>query len=55
MSQFGTTREYHMQTELWYDDKDDGPYITPSFGGLDPFTCPGEDKFFTTSGMVNCL
>ncbi|XP_021769192.1 serine/threonine-protein kinase ppk5-like [Chenopodium quinoa] len=58
MSQFGTAREYNdfdMQTDLWYDDKDDGPYMTPSFGGLDPFGCPSEDKFVMTSGMVNNL
>ncbi|KAL9230200.1 hypothetical protein vseg_005585 [Gypsophila vaccaria] len=52
LSQFGTAREYHefdMQTDLWYDDKDDGPYMTPSFGGSDPFGCPTEDKFVMTS------
>ncbi|XP_074287209.1 uncharacterized protein LOC141612352 [Silene latifolia] len=52
LSQFGTAREYQefdMQTDLWYDDKDDGPYMTPSFGGLDPFGCPTEDKFVMTS------
>lgn len=56
MSQFGTAREYQdfdMQTDLWYDDKDDGPYMTPSFDGLDPFGCPSEDKFVTTTGMGN--
>jgi len=48
LSQFGTARDYHefdMKTDLWYDDKDDGPYMTPSFGGIDPFGCPSEDKF----------
>ncbi|KAJ8438711.1 hypothetical protein Cgig2_013757 [Carnegiea gigantea] len=52
LSQFGTAREYHefdMQTDLWYDDKEDGPYMTPNFGGLDPFGCPSEDKFVMTS------
>ncbi|KAL2926903.1 putative serine/threonine-protein kinase dyrk2 [Bienertia sinuspersici] len=58
LSQFGTAREYNdfdMQTDLWYDDKDDGPYMTPSFSGLDldPFGCPSEDKFVMTSGVEN--
>ncbi|KAL2922201.1 UPF0178 protein YqxD, partial [Bienertia sinuspersici] len=58
LSQFGTAREYNdfdMQTDLWYDDKDDGPYMTPSFSGLDldPFGCPSEDKFVMTSGEEN--
>lgn len=58
LSQFGTAREYNdfdMQTDLWYDDKDDGPYMTPSFGGVDPFGCPSEDKFVMTSGMATNL
>ncbi|CAO2817061.1 unnamed protein product [Amaranthus hypochondriacus] len=58
MSQFGTARDYNdfdMQTDLWYDDKDDGPYMTPSFGGLDPFGCPSEDKFVMTSETGNAL
>lgn len=51
LSQFGTARDYHefdMKTDLWYDDKDDGPYMTPCFGGMDPLGCPSEDKFIMT-------
>ncbi|KAK9742347.1 hypothetical protein RND81_03G165800 [Saponaria officinalis] len=56
LSQFGTAREYQefdMQTDLWYDDKEDGPYMTPSLGGSDPFGCPTEDKFVMTSENGN--
>ncbi|GAV64902.1 Pkinase domain-containing protein [Cephalotus follicularis] len=53
LSQFGTARDYpdfDMQNDLyWYDDKDGGYFMTPSFKGSDFFGCPSEDKFITTS------
>ncbi|GAB2299519.1 hypothetical protein Dimus_033585 [Dionaea muscipula] len=51
LSQFGTAREYSdfdMQTDLWYDDKDEGYYFSP-VGGFDPFGCQSEDKFVTVA------
>lgn len=49
LTQFGTARDYHdfdMQNDLfWYDEKDDGSFMTPSFRGPDLFGCPSEDKF----------
>lgn len=53
VSQFGTARDYHdfdMQNDLfWYDEKDDGDFMTPCFEGPDFFGCPTEDKFIMTS------
>ncbi|KAF8022142.1 hypothetical protein BT93_G2325 [Corymbia citriodora subsp. variegata] len=53
LSQFGTAREYNdydLQNDLyWYDDKDDGHFLTPSFRGSEPFACPTQDKFITNS------
>ncbi|KAF5467439.1 hypothetical protein F2P56_017264 [Juglans regia] len=53
LSQFGTARDYHdfdMQNDLfWYDEKDDGDFMTPSFDGPDFFGCPSEDKFVMMS------
>lgn len=48
MSQFGTAREYpdhdfDMQHDLWYDEKEEGHFLTPSFQVLEP-----EDKFIMT-------
>ncbi|KAM6582456.1 hypothetical protein CsatB_009458 [Cannabis sativa] len=55
LSQFGTARDYHdfdMQNDLfWYNEKDDGNFMTPSFEGPDFFGCPSEDKFIMTSDM----
>ncbi|KAB1217618.1 Serine/threonine-protein kinase ppk15 [Morella rubra] len=49
LSQFGTARDYHdfdMQNDLfWYDEKEDGAFMTPCFEGPDFFGCPTEDKF----------
>ncbi|KAI4339163.1 hypothetical protein MLD38_024132 [Melastoma candidum] len=47
MSQFGTAREYHghdfdVYNNLWYDEKEDGMFLTPSFRVLEL-----EDKFIT--------
>lgn len=51
LSQFGTACEYNdydLQNDLyWYDDKDEGHFLTPSFQGSEPFGCPTEDKFIT--------
>uniref|UniRef100_A0A2N9GLA1 Protein kinase domain-containing protein n=1 Tax=Fagus sylvatica TaxID=28930 RepID=A0A2N9GLA1_FAGSY len=53
LSQFGTARDYpdfDMQNDLfWYDEKDDGDFMTPSFEGPDFFGCPSEDKFVMTT------
>ncbi|GAB4827601.1 hypothetical protein Ancab_034484 [Ancistrocladus abbreviatus] len=52
LSQFGTAREYHefdMQTDLWYAEKDEGYYLTPSVGDFDSLGPPSEDKFVMTS------
>ena len=55
LSQFGTARDYHdfdMQNDLfWYNEKDDGNFMTPSFEGPDFFGCPSEDKFIMTSDI----
>lgn len=53
LSQFGTARDYpdlDMQNDLfWYDEKDDGDFMTPCFEGPDFFACPSEDKFVMTT------
>lgn len=53
LSQFGTARDYpdfDLQNDLyWYDEKDEGCFMTPSFEGADCFGCPSEDKFIMTS------
>lgn len=53
LSQFGTARDYpdfDMQNDLfWYDEKDNGDFMTPSYEGRDFFGCPSEDKFVMTS------
>lgn len=53
LSQFGTARDYpdfDVQNDLfWYDEKDDGNFMTPSFEGPDFFGCPTEDKFIMIS------
>ncbi|KAK9282897.1 hypothetical protein L1049_011122 [Liquidambar formosana] len=52
LSEFGTARDYNdfdMQNDLyWYDEKDEGHYMTPCFRGSDSFGCPSEDKFVMT-------
>lgn len=41
-----------MQNDLfWYNEKDDGDFMTPSFEGPDYFGCPSEDKFIMTSDL----
>ncbi|KAM7270484.1 hypothetical protein ACFE04_029698 [Oxalis oulophora] len=53
LSEFGTARDYpdfDMQNEFyWYDGKDDGQFMSPSFGGTHLFGCQSEDKFIMTS------
>lgn len=53
LSQFGTARDYpdfDMQNDsYWYDEKEEGHFMTPSFNGPDYFGCPSEDKFVMTS------
>lgn len=53
LSQFGTARDYPdfvLQNEsFWYEEKDEGCFMTPSFGAFDPFGCPSEDKFVMSS------
>lgn len=53
LSQFGTARDYpdfDLQNDLfWYDEKDNGDFMTPSYEGPDFFGCPSEDKFVMTS------
>ncbi|KAF3433433.1 hypothetical protein FNV43_RR24535 [Rhamnella rubrinervis] len=53
LTQFGTARDYQdfdMQNDLfWYDEKDDGSFMTPSFRGPDFLGCPSEDKFIMSS------
>lgn len=53
LSQFGTARDYpdfDTQNDLfWYDEKDDGNFMTPSFQGPDFFFGPAEDKFIMIS------
>ncbi|GMN41292.1 hypothetical protein TIFTF001_010508 [Ficus carica] len=55
LSQFGTARDYpdfDMQNDLfWYNEKDDGNFMSPSFEGPDFFGCPSEDKFIMTSDL----
>lgn len=55
MSQFGTARAYHdfgPQNDLyWYNDLDEGIFLTPSFRASDPFGCPSEDKFIMSSEL----
>ncbi|OAY38404.1 probable serine/threonine-protein kinase dyrk2 isoform X2 [Manihot esculenta] len=57
LSQFGTARDYphlDLQNDLyWYDERDEGNFMTPSFNGPDYFGGPSEDKFVTTSEAVN--
>ncbi|KAI4306834.1 hypothetical protein L6164_030079 [Bauhinia variegata] len=57
LSQFGTARDYNdfdMQNEpYWYNEKDDGQFMTPSFEGPDFLGCQSEDKFVMTSEMEN--
>ncbi|KAJ9160339.1 hypothetical protein P3X46_025750 [Hevea brasiliensis] len=57
LSQFGTARDYpglDLQNDLyWYDERDEGYFMTPSFNGPDCFGGPSEDKFVMTSGTVN--
>ncbi|XP_011656413.1 serine/threonine-protein kinase prp4 isoform X1 [Cucumis sativus] len=52
-SQFDTARDYHefdLQNDLlWYDEKEDVNFMTPSFEGQDFFGCPSEDKFIMTT------
>ncbi|KAJ7963968.1 Kinase family protein [Quillaja saponaria] len=53
LSQFGTARDYHdfdMQNDMyWYNYKDDGYFMTPTFKAPDLFSCQSEDKFIMTS------
>ncbi|KAJ6322629.1 hypothetical protein OIU77_012465 [Salix suchowensis] len=53
LSQFGTARDYpefDMQNDSsWYDEKEEGHFLTPCFNGPDYFGCPSEDKFVMTS------
>ncbi|KAJ6902297.1 serine/threonine-protein kinase clkA isoform X1 [Populus alba x Populus x berolinensis] len=53
LSQFGTARDYpdfDMQNDsYWYDEKEEGHFMTPCFNGPDYFGCPSEDKFVMTS------
>ncbi|CAK7325866.1 unnamed protein product [Dovyalis caffra] len=53
LSQFGTARDYpdfDMQNDFyWYDEKEEGYFMTPCFNGMDYFGCPSEDKFVMTS------
>ncbi|KAJ6726913.1 DUAL SPECIFICITY PROTEIN KINASE [Salix purpurea] len=53
LSQFGTARDYpefDMQNDSsWYDEKEEGHFLTPCFTGPDYFGCPSEDKFVMTS------
>ncbi|KAI4382771.1 hypothetical protein MLD38_008689 [Melastoma candidum] len=47
-SQFGTARACHVydwQDDSWFDEKEDGLFMTPSFQALEP-----EDKFITSPG-----
>ncbi|KAF2319117.1 hypothetical protein GH714_013434 [Hevea brasiliensis] len=57
LSQFGTARDYpglDLQNDLyWYDERDEGYFMTPSFNGPDCIGGPSEDKFVMTSGTVN--
>ncbi|KAG8651457.1 hypothetical protein MANES_07G130000v8 [Manihot esculenta] len=57
LSQFGTARDYpdiDLQNDLyWYDERDEGNFMTPSFNGPDYFGGPSEDKFVMTSETVN--
>ncbi|XP_024927641.3 uncharacterized protein LOC107413850 [Ziziphus jujuba] len=57
LSQFGTARDCHdfdMQNDLfWYDEKDDGNFMTPSFKGPDFLGCPSEDKFIMSTETDN--
>ncbi|XP_031264220.1 serine/threonine-protein kinase minibrain isoform X1 [Pistacia vera] len=52
LSQFDTARDYpdyDMQNDIyWHDEKDEGSFLTPCFGGPDFFGCPSEDKFIMT-------
>lgn len=52
-SQFDTARDYHefdlRNDLLWYDEKEDVNFMTPSFEGQDFFGCPSEDKFIMTT------
>lgn len=42
-----------MQNDLfWYNEKDDGNFMSPSFEGPDFFGCPSEDKFIMTSDLA---
>lgn len=55
LSEFGTARAFHdldMQNDLyWYDEKDEGCFMTPCFkGSADSSNCPSEDKFVMTLG-----
>lgn len=50
LSQFDTARDYDLQNDFyWHDEKDEGYFMTPSYGGSDFFGCPSEDKFIMTS------
>ncbi|XP_015583386.1 probable serine/threonine-protein kinase dyrk1 isoform X1 [Ricinus communis] len=57
LSQFGTARDYpdfDLQNDFyWYDEKDEGNFMTPSFNALDYLGGPSEDKFVMTSETVN--
>ncbi|KAJ9175894.1 hypothetical protein P3X46_014400 [Hevea brasiliensis] len=57
LSQFGTARDYpglDLQNDLyWYDERDEGYFMSPSFNGQDYFGGPSEDKFVMTSETVN--
>ncbi|XP_011046937.1 PREDICTED: dual specificity tyrosine-phosphorylation-regulated kinase 2-like isoform X1 [Populus euphratica] len=51
LSQFGTARDYpdfDMKND-WYDEKEEGHFMSPCFNGPDYFGCPSEDKFVMTS------
>lgn len=57
LSQFGTARDYHdfdMQNDmLWYDEKGNGNFVTPSLGGPNFLGCPSEDKFMMSTETEN--
>ncbi|KDP44759.1 hypothetical protein JCGZ_01259 [Jatropha curcas] len=57
LSQFGTARDYpdfDLQNDLyWYDEKDEGSFMIPSFNGPDYSGGPSEDKFVMTSETMN--
>lgn len=42
-----------QQESYWYNERDDDDFMTPTFKGPDFLGCQTEDKFVTTSEMVN--